>query len=221
MADTTASTVFKPFKSRFSPANLAALAERGTIRSYARHAILIHEGERGDELFVLLDGRVQVFLADRNGKEVILNTQGPGHVFGEMVLDGALRSASVKAIEKCRVSRVSREAFREFLESTPSAALELIDVLMQRVRVLTQSVGDLALLDVYGRVAKLLLELAAEVEVDGHRIIRPPPTQQEIGSRVGCSREMVSRIFKDLRAGGYLETYPRHWVIVRQPPARW
>ena len=210
---------FKPFKTRFSAANLAALAEHGTVKGYSKHAILIHEGERGDELFILLEGRVQVFLADHNGREIILNTQGPGHVFGEMVLDGAARSASVKAIEKCRVSRVSREAFRDFLESTPSAALELIDVLMQRVRMLTQSVGDLALLDVYGRVAKLLLELATEV--DGSQLIRAPPTQQEIGSRVGCSREMVSRIFKGLRAGGYLETYPRYWVIVRQPPARW
>lgn len=208
----------KPARTQFSPANFAALARRGTVKGYAKHAILIHEGERGDELFVLLEGQVQVFLADRNGKEIILNTLGPGDVFGEMVLDGAVRSASVKAVERCQVSRVTREAFRELLETTPSAALELVDMLMQRVRILTQSVGDLALLDVYGRVAKLLLDLA--VEVNGQLIIRPPPTQTDIANRVGCSREMVSRIFKDLRIGGYLDTRGPHWIINRRPPLR-
>ena len=209
----------KPLRTRFSAETVSALAALGTIRAYPKNTILIYEGERGDDLFILLEGRIQVFLADGAGHEIILNTQGPGDVFGEMMLDGSPRSASVMTIDKCRISRVSREMFRHVLNATPAAALELVEILMGRVRELTETVGDLALLDAYHRVSKLLKELS--IEVEGRLLIHHPPTQQEIGNRVGCSREMVSRIFRELRIGGYIETESDPWVVLRTPPAGW
>ena len=114
---------------------------------------------------------------------------------------------------------MSKAQFQEFLATHSEAALELIRSLIQRVRSLTKSVGSLALLDVYGRVARMLLELATEHE--GKLTILEPLTQQDMASRVGCSREMISRILKDLRAGGYVKMDGDRMVIAKKPPRNW
>jgi CRP/FNR family cyclic AMP-dependent transcriptional regulator len=202
-----------------SRTELAPLAAMTVPRNYPGQAIIVSEGDRADTLFLILSGRVKVFSAGDDGREIVLSTQGPGTYFGDMMLDDGLRSASVMTLEPCRLAALSREVFREFLAHHPDTALALIKNLIHRTRSMNERVRDLALLDVYGRVAKLLLSLAHEV--DGSLIIEERLTQQEIGDRIGASREMVSRILKDLRAGGYIRADGRRLIILRKPPRAW
>ena len=136
-----------------------------------------------------------------------------------MILDEGPRSASVMTLEPSRFSVITTDQFKQFLAKNPEAGLELVKSLIHRVRALTKAVGNLALLDVYGRVARLLLDLATEV--DGRQVIAGHLTQQDMASRVGCSREMISRIMKDLRAGGYIRMDGETIVVAKTPPRNW
>jgi CRP/FNR family cyclic AMP-dependent transcriptional regulator len=196
------------------------LARRGHVRNIARNAVFIHEGEKGDSLFVILSGRVKVFVADEEGREMVLDIHGPGDYVGEMALDGRPRSASVVALEPTVCSMLTRDALRAAIASNPDVAMNLIGTLIERARIATDNVRNLALMDVYGRVARLLLSLAVE-QPDGRMMIPEKLTQQEIADRVGASRDMVSRIFKDLTAGGYVSVVDRQITINRKPPAKW
>src|SRR5689334_18381225 len=198
---------------------LRALAEHATQQAFPKNSVIINEGDRSDSIFIIVSGRVRVFLHGKDGKEVLLNVHGPGEYFGEMVLDEGPRSASVMTLEHSKFLVIPKAVFRKFVSAHPDCAMRLINRLMQRVRALTESVGSLALLDVYGRVARLLLELAAEK--DGKLVVTERLTQQDIADRVGSSREMVSRIFKDLTAGGYIEVEDRRITIRRDLPPRW
>lgn len=195
------------------------LAALGRLRSYPKNTVFITEGDSSDSVFVVLSGRVKIFLSDTEGHEMILDTQGPGEYVGEMALDGNPRSASVMTMESTAFSVVSRDPIREAIRKNPDFALEMISKIIDRARLATNSVKDLALLDVYGRVARLLLNMA--VEKDGKLEIPEKLTQQEIAERVGASRDMVSRIFRDLTAGGYISVESRHITINKKPPARW
>lgn len=199
--------------------HLRDLAKRGVSRTYPKNAVVISEGDATDSLYVILSGKVKVFLSDDDGKEVILNTAGPGSYFGEMVLDGGPRSASVMTLEASKFAIVTRGEVERFLVENPEVALNVVKGLIARVRALTDNVRSLALLDVYGRIARLLLDLA--VERDGKLVISEKLTQQDIANRVGASREMVSRIFKDLTAGGYLSFEGKMITITKKPPAHW
>jgi len=195
------------------------LAALGRLRSYPKNTVFITEGDSSDSVFVILSGRVKIFLSDTEGHEMILDMQGPGEYVGEMALDGNPRSASVMTMESTAFSVVSRDPIREAIRKNPDFALEMISKIIDRARLATNSVKDLALLDVYGRVARLLLNMA--VEKDGKLEIPEKLTQQEIAERVGASRDMVSRIFRDLTAGGYISVESRHITINKKPPARW
>jgi CRP/FNR family cyclic AMP-dependent transcriptional regulator len=162
---------------------------------------------------------VKAYLADEEGKEVLLSTQGPGEYFGEMILDQGPRSASVMTLEPSKFSVITTDQFKKFLTEHPDAGPELVMSLIHRVRELTKTVGNLALLDVYGRVARLLLDLATEE--DGEMVISERLTQQDMANRVGCSREMISRILKDLRIGGYLRMDGERIIIAKNPPRAW
>jgi CRP/FNR family cyclic AMP-dependent transcriptional regulator len=196
-----------------------ALSALGAVRSFPKNTILIHEGDKSDQLYVVLAGKLKVFLADSEGKEIIVDMLGPGQYFGEMALDGGARSASVMTLEASRLSVVEREVFKRFLASNPEAAFALIVTLIRRARNLTRAVGNLALLDVYGRVARLLLENASEES--GRLVVGVRMTQQEIAKRVGASREMVWRILDDLREGKYIVIENNRIVIQQQLPKRW
>jgi CRP/FNR family transcriptional regulator, cyclic AMP receptor protein len=201
------------------PASLRALAERGTLRSYRKGTLIIEEGSHGDTLYVLLAGRVKAFSSDARGREVVYGVYGPGDYFGEMSLDGGPRSASVIADSACTCAVLTRQSLREHIAAEPEFAFELIARVARRARIATQSARSMALLDVYGRVVQLL-ESLAEVQPDGTRAIAERLTHAEIASRVGCSREMVSRLMKDLEAGGYLRTQGG-LRLLRSLPARW
>jgi CRP/FNR family cyclic AMP-dependent transcriptional regulator len=204
---------------RLTDAELNAIGARAIARAYPKNTILVSEGDATDSLYIILEGRVKVFVADDEGREVVLSTQGPGEYFGEMVLDEGPRSASVMTLEPSRFLVLPKADFREFVLSNPAFALSVIEKLIHRVRALTERVKTLALMDVYGRVARLLLELAEER--DGVLVIEERLTQQDIASRVGASREMVSRIMKDLAVGGYISQTRERIVLLKKPPAHW
>ena len=201
------------------PQHLKALAEQGTVKAFPKNTIIISEGDRSDSLFIVQSGKVKVYLADEDGKELLLSTHGPGEYFGEMILDEGPRSASVMTLEPSRFSVITTDQFKLVLAQHPDIGLELIKSLIHRVRALTKTVGSLGLLDVYGRVARLLHDMA--VEEDGKQVIKEHLTQQDMASRVGCSREMISRILKDLRVGGYIKMDADHMIIAKKPPSAW
>lgn len=199
---------------------LATLSSKAVRRQFQRNTIILNEGDHSDSLYLIITGKVRVFLSDDAGKEVTLNVQGPGEYFGELALiDAEPRSASVITTEPTRVAIISKPDFEVFLGKHPEANLKIMRGLVKRLRALSEDVKSLALMDVYGRVARLLLQLADE---EGDiRVIRESLTQQEIANRVGSSREMVSRILKDLKTGGYIEVKNRH-IIVKEPlPHGW
>jgi CRP/FNR family cyclic AMP-dependent transcriptional regulator len=196
------------------------LASLGRLRTYPKNTVFITEGDSSDSVFVILSGRVKVFISDTEGHEMILDTQGPGEYVGEMALDGNPRSASVMTMEPSTFAVVARDPIREAIRKNPDFALDMISKIIDRARIATSSVKDLALLDVYGRVARLLLNMSVE-GADGKLSIPGKLTQQEIAERVGASRDMVSRIFRDLTAGGYISVENRIITINKKPPARW
>lgn len=198
---------------------LEQIAARVAVRSFPKNSVLVMEGDDTDSLYVLVSGRVRAYVSAADGRELEVNRMGRGEYFGEVTLDGGPRSASVAALEDCRCVVVRRAELNQLLSQVPELAQHVIRKLAHRVRALTGHMRDLALMDVYGRVARLLLESAEEV--DRKLVIRERLTQKEIASRVGCSREMVSRIFSDLSAGGYLSREGRTIVILKKPPARW
>jgi CRP/FNR family cyclic AMP-dependent transcriptional regulator len=202
-----------------SESELKAIVQRAVPRAYPKNAVLVSEGDRGDALYVVISGRVKIYVSDDKGKEIVLNHAGPGEYFGEVMLDEGPRSASVMTVEPTRLLVVQKEEFRNFLAASPDFAAHLIRKLIRRVRALTGTVKSLALMDVYGRVARLLIELA--VERDGQFVIEKRPTQQEMASRVGSSREMVSRILTDLAEGGYIKVDRDRITIARTLPRAW
>lgn len=195
------------------------LASHGQVRAFARNAVIINEGDDSNTLFVILSGRVKVYSADASGREVVYDDHGPGEYVGEMALDGRPRSASVMTLEAATCAVLNRDEVRRAIAANPDIAIQILSTLIGRARVATTSVRNLALLDVYGRVARLLLDLAEDK--DGVLVIPDRLTQQDIGDRVGASRDMVSRIFKDLVAGGYIRIDHKIITILRTPPERW
>jgi CRP/FNR family cyclic AMP-dependent transcriptional regulator len=196
-----------------------ALAAIGVVRSFARSTVIIQEGDHGDTMFVVLSGRVRVYLADEDGREVLLGEYGAGEHFGEMMLDHGPRSASVATLEPTRCSVLTRDELEAYLEANPKAASALARMLIGRVRILTRTVGNLALLDVYGRVARHLLDAATEE--NGRLVIPGRLTNVDIAKRIGASREMVGRIIADLKRGGYIAQEAACAVILRAPPKAW
>ena len=195
------------------------LATRGQIRSFPKNTVFINEGDRGDSLFVIVTGRVKVFVSDNQGREMILDIHGPGQYVGEMALDGRPRSASVMTLEATICAMVTRDALKDAIVANPDLAISLIEELIDRARIATDTIKNLALMDVYGRVARLLLSLARER--DGKLVVPERLTQQDIADRVGASRDMISRIFKDLTTGGYVTVVDRQITLNRRPPPRW
>ena len=198
---------------------LRTLSAHATVQTYPKNTVIVNEGDSTDAVFIIKSGRVKVFLRGKDDKEAVLNFHGAGEYFGELALSGAPRSASVVTLERTTVLIIQKRDFKHFLSANPDFALRLISRLVVRVRGLTESVRNLALLDVYGRVARLLLELA--IERDGKLIILEKLSQKDIADRIGASREMISRIFKDLVAGGYVDVQQRQITIKRDLPPRW
>jgi CRP/FNR family transcriptional regulator, cyclic AMP receptor protein len=184
------------------PPLVAGLAARGEVSRFRKGRPLIVEGENGDTLYIVLSGRVRAYSEDDNGRTITYGDYGPGEFVGELSLDGGPRSASVEASETSVCAVVSRAVLLAYIAEQPDFALELLAKVIRRARAATLSAKQLALNDVYGRL-KQQLEASALPQPDGSRWIPKRLTHREMAERAGCSREMVSRVMKELRAGGY------------------
>jgi len=199
---------------------LRALARRGEVRRYRKNTLLIEEGDHGDTLYLILAGRLRSYASGDKGREITYGIYGPGEYLGEMSLDGGPRSANVVTLEASTCAVVTRATLQQHIAEHPEFAFELIAKLIRRARAATLSAKQLALNDVYGRLVQQLNALA-QPQPDGTRCIEERLTHQELAHRLGCSREMVSRLMKDLELGGYVASGPEGLVLLRPLPARW
>ena len=200
-------------------AALRALAPHAVVRSFPKGAVVVNEGDETDSLYVVLSGRVKAYVSEEDGREAVVNTIGAGDYFGELVLDGGPRSASIMTLEPCRFLVIPRGDVEVLLERNPAFARDLIYELIGKVRSLTRRVLDLSLKDVYGRFVRFIEEHA--VDQAGTLAVPERLTQQDIAARIGGSREMVSRIVKDLTAGGYISIEAKHITVHRKLPPHW
>lgn len=208
-----------PLFASLDEGELAEIAAASALRSFSKHSIVITEGDTSNSLYVILRGEVKVFVSDVNGKANTINRLGPGDYFGELsLIDEQPRAASIQALTKCQMLILSRPYFVHYLEENPRVAIRLLQGMGQRLRSTTDHAKGLALMDVFGRIANLLLTSAID---EGGRLITPALTQQEIAEQVGASREMVSRILKDLRAGDYIALEGKRIIVNKRIPDRW
>jgi CRP/FNR family cyclic AMP-dependent transcriptional regulator len=199
---------------------LHALSAHATFKVFAKNTVVVSEGDRStDSVHLIQSGRVKVYLCSADGKEVDLNVLESGDYFGEMSLDQGPRSASVMTVERTELAIIGQSEFRKFLAEKPDFAMQLILKLIARTRNLLKSVKSLALLDVSHRVARLLLEMATEE--NGKLIINEKLSKREIANRVGSTREMASRVFKDLLASGYIQMENKKITISKPLPQHW
>jgi CRP/FNR family cyclic AMP-dependent transcriptional regulator len=210
-----------PLFSSFTDQQLALLLPAVQHRRFPRGSYVIRAGEETDALYIILAGRAKVLIPDDDGNEVILSMIGPNEFFGEMgLLDDQPRSASVETLEACEMLRITRSAFLTCLKDNFDAALVIIRNLVKRLREADRKIESLALIDVYGRVARLLIEMAQQ-QVDGQWIIEKAPPKQEIARMIGASREMVSRVVKDLHDKGVIRAEKRKiYVLDRHSMSR-
>jgi CRP/FNR family transcriptional regulator, cyclic AMP receptor protein len=202
-------------------AHIEGLAAQGVVRSYRKNVVLIQEGDYGDTLYIVQSGRLRAFAADPSGKEITLGVYGAGEYVGEMSLDGGPRSANVETLEATTCAVVTRAALLAYIAQHPEFALEMMSRLIRRARLATDSVRNLALIDVYGRMSRLLDQMAGSPAPDGTRTVTERLTHQQIASHLACSREMVGRLLRDLQAGGYVEMRERRVVLLKGLPPKW
>jgi CRP/FNR family transcriptional regulator, cyclic AMP receptor protein len=200
-----------PIFSLFSDHELAALFPAVQHRSYPRHAFMLRAGERSDALYIILSGRAKVVIDDGEGREVTLSTIGASEFFGEMsLIDDKPRSASVETLEPCEVLYISKAAFMACLKDNFDAAMLILKSVVGRLRDADRKIASLALMDVHGRVARLLMDLAREI--DGVWVV--DTGSEEMARMVGASREMVSRVLKDMRDGQLIRRDKRKIIVL-------
>jgi CRP/FNR family cyclic AMP-dependent transcriptional regulator len=201
-----------PLFASFPEDQLRMLTSVITRRSLPRSTTVMASGDPTDSLYIVLSGRLKVMMSDAEGKEVILSILGPGEFFGEMgLIDDAPRSASVVSIEPCELLSIAKRDFKKCLAENFEMAQAVMRGLVRRLREADRKIGSLALLDVYGRVARLLLDMSETV--DGEKIVTKRLPKQDIAKMIGASREMVSRVMKDLQMGGYIEVRGSNIVL--------
>ena len=209
-----------PFLSKLSDEVLITLAEKAKSAKFPKQATIIMEGDETSSLYIILSGKVRVFSSDEKSKEVTLLTQEPGSYFGEIaLLTDEPRSASVATLEKTTCAVISKNDFINWLMNNPDVAITLLGVLSEKIRHLTDKVRQMALSNVYERAVKALQEMAV---VEGNAsIIHNRPTQQELASMVGASREMINKIMHELTKGGYIEIKDKTLIINKKLPTSW
>ena len=198
---------------------LAELARLGETRTWEPGATVVTQGDAADCMYLVHDGELRAIVAGDGGRAVELNTLSAGEMFGELMLSGEPRSATVQVTARARLTRVTRAEAERALAQRPELAFELIQRLVQRVRTLTRTVGSLASVDVYGRLVGLFDALA--VNDKGLRVVPGPLSQQRIAERVGASKAMVNRLLTDLARGGYIEVSRERIVLLRKLPPKW
>ena len=195
---------------------LLALFANAGVTAFPKNTVIINEGDRTNLVYLIRSGRVKVFLRSEDGKKVDINVLEAGDCFGEMAIDGGSRSASVVTMAASQLSIIPQSAFKDFVARKPEFALQIILKLILRTRELLNNVKSLALLDVYGRVARTLRELATRQ--DDCLIIKEKLSAQDIAHRIGTSRESVSRILRDLIRRNYILMDGKSITIIKELP---
>lgn len=201
------------------PQALAALAQLGDTRTWEAGAVVVAEGDAADCMYLIHEGELRTYVTGDGGRAVELNTMGAGEIFGELMLSSDVRSATVQAVTRVRLTCVMRGDVQRLVALRPELAQLLIERLAQRVRVLTDTVRGLASVDVYGRLVGLFDALA--VESRGQLFVPGPFSQQRIADRLGASKAMVNRLLKDLAAGGYIEMSRERILLLKKLPPHW
>jgi CRP/FNR family transcriptional regulator, cyclic AMP receptor protein len=201
-----------PLLSRIPPEELRQFAEVTREKEYPRGSVILFEDDPGDSLFIVRDGRVKVVLVAEDGREVILGVLGVGEHFGELsLIDDQPRSAHVIAMEDSTLLVLRRDDFRRRVEATPLVAWSLLGELSRRLRRADGKIGGLVLLDVPGRIARLLLDY---VEEAGSQTIEKPITHQMIAQMIGASRETVSRALREFQDAGWIRVVRRRITVI-------
>ena len=195
------------------------LASQVVSREYPKHTVVVNQGDETDSMYVIVSGRVDVFLRNEKGKEIIINTLTATDSFGELApLGGIPRQASIITTEASVMAVVSRQVFIDTLLTKPTISMRIIDKLISLIQDLTEEVSSLALEDVYNRVVRVLHKHSEPV---GDKLVTEKLTQQDIALRVGATREMVHRILKELKTGGYISIEGKQITIEKKLPPGW
>ena len=193
-----------PLFAMLPESQLGLLTSAVSRKSYPRGTTIIAAGDATESLYVVISGRLKVMMSDDEGREVILSILGPSEFFGEMgLIDDSPRSATVITLEPCELLVLSKRDFKKCVAENFEMAMTVMRGLVKRLREADRKIGSLALMDVYGRVARLLLEMSERVE--GRQVVTRKVAKQDIAKMIGASREMVSRVMKDLQVSGYIE----------------
>jgi CRP/FNR family transcriptional regulator, cyclic AMP receptor protein len=204
-----------PLFTGLTESQLEILASGTVRRNYPKGRTIVAEGEPSQSLYILLSGRAKVQRSDTEGKEVILAVLMSGEFFGEMsLIDDAPRSASVITLESCDFLAINKENFKAMLTQNSDLGMAVMRGLVRRLREADKKIETLALLDVYGRVARVLLDFSENV--GGERIVKAKLPRQEIAKMIGASREMVSRVMKGLEIDGYIVSLPEGKLALRE-----
>jgi CRP/FNR family cyclic AMP-dependent transcriptional regulator len=199
--------------------DIEMVAAQAVTRQFPKNTVIVSQGDETDSFYVIVQGKVDVFLQNDKGKEIIINTLGLCESFGELAPLGRIpRQASIITTEDSTFGIISRQVFMDTLLVKPSIGMRIIDLLITRIQDLTEEVSSLALEDVYNRVVRVLYKHADEV---GDKLVTEKLTQQDIASRVGATREMVHRILKELKTGGYISIEGKHITIEKKLPPGW
>ncbi|MCZ6579311.1 MAG: Crp/Fnr family transcriptional regulator [Gammaproteobacteria bacterium] len=205
--------------SELDDADIEKVVSQTSLRQFPKNTVIVNQGDDTDSFYVIVKGKVDVFLHNDKGKEIIINTLGECEAFGELAaLGGIPRQASIITTEDSTFGVISRQVFMDTLLTKPVISMRIIDLLITRIQDLTEEVSSLALEDVYNRVVRVLYKHAQEV---GEKLITEKLTQQNIASRVGATREMVHRILKELKTGGYITIEGKQITIERKLPSGW
>ena len=198
--------------------SLKYLEKVAVNKSFPKNTILFTRGDESDSLYIIKSGAVKTIIIDEDGKEMILSTLRTGEYFGEMsLIDKEPRSATIMTKELTQMLIIHRDDFLKVFNSNPDMVYDLFKVLLKRLRKSTEKVESLAFKDVYGRIAGLLTQLAKPV--DDKWIVEDKLTHREIAHTIGSSREMVSKILKELSTGGYISTDKKQITIHKQLPS--
>jgi CRP/FNR family transcriptional regulator, cyclic AMP receptor protein len=206
---------------------LALIQTHANVRVLPKGMTIIRAGEPAQVVYALLSGRAKLFLSNEDGKEIVLGTLEAGESFGEVaLLDEPAMTAEVATLEPVRLLSIPRQVLAEIAQHDAQFALQLAQRLAQQVRQLSDQVRSLGLCNVYQRLAHVLSAMSEPAIDTAHlpnvaRVIKHRFTHQELAKRIGASREMVTRIFRDLIVGGYLRVDGKRLIIAKKLPASW
>ncbi|MGJ7484894.1 MULTISPECIES: Crp/Fnr family transcriptional regulator [unclassified Variovorax] len=204
-----------PLFAALTPTQSASIADAIVKKRFKRAEVIVEQGKKTDALYIILTGRARVMSTDSRGREVILATLQPGDYIGEMsLIDDEPHSATVRTEIQTDVLMLDRDAFSRCLPENSSMSYNIMRGLVQRLRHADRKIESLALMDVYGRVARSLIEFAVD-DGQGNLKIRDKISRQDLAKMVGASREMVSRVMKDLEERGFVQTQADGSMLVK------